>query len=129
MAEKILPQSEDETKIDSIPTECCDCDEGWVFDDCGKGHLCEYCDYWEIEMTKESKFVKRARKTSGLSQTQIAKKLGWGSGQFVSNIECGRSGMPLKRVKTFIELTGCSAKGFLKTKIADFKEAWRLEVK
>lgn len=43
---KIPPQTEDETVIDAVSAESCNCNEGWLFDECGKGHLCERCEYW-----------------------------------------------------------------------------------
>lgn len=49
-------------------------------------------------------YLKDARIKSGLSQNDVAKKLGYTSPQFISNFERGLSSPPLKNLKTLVEL-------------------------
>jgi len=43
-------------------------------------------------------FIKRARKSKGLSQEELAHLLGYDSGQFISDWERGFSAVPMKRL-------------------------------
>ncbi len=47
-------------------------------------------------------FLKGKREQKGLTQAQVAAKLGYGSPQFISNIERGISRVPIKSLKSFI---------------------------
>ena len=47
-------------------------------------------------------FLREKRETIGLTQAQVATQLGYGSPQFISNIERGVSRVPVKSLKAFI---------------------------
>lgn len=49
-------------------------------------------------------YLRQKRELKGFTQAQVAVKLGYGSPQFISNIERGVSRVPLKSLKSFIEL-------------------------
>ncbi|MCE3009780.1 MAG: helix-turn-helix transcriptional regulator [Proteobacteria bacterium] len=53
-------------------------------------------------------FLKNKREAQGLTQSDVAKRLGYGSPQFISNIERGISSVPLKSLKTLVEMYGVS---------------------
>lgn len=62
-------------------------------------------DTMEQESTKKlGAFLKNQREKKGLTQSEVATKLGYGSPQFISNIERGISNVPLKSLKVIIEL-------------------------
>ncbi len=49
-------------------------------------------------------FLREKREQKGLTQAQVANKLGYGSPQFISNIERGISRVPVKSLKYFISV-------------------------
>lgn len=49
-------------------------------------------------------FLKEQRENKGLTQAHVAEKLGYGSPQFISNIERGISRVPIKSLRQFIEV-------------------------
>lgn len=49
-------------------------------------------------------FLREKREQKGLTQAQVAEKLGYGSPQFISNIERGISRVPLKSLRYFIDV-------------------------
>lgn len=49
-------------------------------------------------------FLKEQREIKGLTQAQVAQSLGYGSPQFISNIERGISRVPIKSLRQFIEV-------------------------
>ncbi|GIL16756.1 MAG: hypothetical protein BroJett040_05070 [Oligoflexia bacterium] len=49
-------------------------------------------------------YLKTKRESKGLTQSDVASKLGYGSPQFISNIERGISSVPLKSLKVLIDL-------------------------
>lgn len=51
-----------------------------------------------------SKFLREAREKSGLTQSQVAEKLGYSTAQFVSNWERGQSYPPMKTLPTLAQL-------------------------
>lgn len=51
-----------------------------------------------------SDFLREKRRISGLSQMQVAKALGYGSPQFISNWERGLSEPPIGTLKTIAKL-------------------------
>ena len=51
--------------------------------------------------TQYSEFLFACRINANMSQLELAQKLGYSSGQFVSNIERGTVGLPLKKIKKF----------------------------
>lgn len=48
----------------------------------------------------------KARAKSGLTQRAVSKQLGYGSAQFVSNLERGISLMPLRKMSKIIQIYG-----------------------
>jgi transcriptional regulator with XRE-family HTH domain len=61
-----------------------------------------------------AKFLKDKREIAGLSQKQVADKLGYSTPQFVSNWERGVSSPPLKTLKKIGELYHVSADDLFK---------------
>lgn len=51
-----------------------------------------------------SEFIKAKRISAGLSQKQVAQKLGYTTPQFVSNWECAKSHPPVESFKTLSSL-------------------------
>lgn len=49
-------------------------------------------------------YLRQKRESKGYTQAQVASKLGYGSPQFISNIERGVSRVPIKSLKSFIDL-------------------------
>jgi len=49
-------------------------------------------------------FLRQKRELKGLTQAQVATQLGYGSPQFISNIERGVSRVPVKSLRSFINL-------------------------
>jgi transcriptional regulator with XRE-family HTH domain len=56
-----------------------------------------------------SVFLRESRMRAGLSQAQVARKLRYGTAQFVSNWERGVSEPPLKALKTLAKIYSISA--------------------
>jgi len=57
-------------------------------------------------MKKMGIYLREKREHKGLTQAQVAIQLGYGSPQFISNIERGVSRVPIKSLKYFIDLYG-----------------------
>lgn len=57
-------------------------------------------------MKRMGQYLKLKREAKNLTQAQVAEKLGYGSPQFISNIERGVSRVPVKSLRSFIELYG-----------------------
>lgn len=55
-------------------------------------------------------YTKEKRVAAGLSQVAVAKKLGYGSAQFISNVERGLCGYPLKNLKKLEKVLGVDLK-------------------
>jgi transcriptional regulator with XRE-family HTH domain len=49
-------------------------------------------------------YLRTKREAKGLTQAQVATQLGYGSPQFISNIERGVSRVPVKSLRSFIDL-------------------------
>lgn len=58
----------------------------------------------DMAKNKLGHFLREKREQKGLTQAQVANKLGYGSPQFISNIERGISRVPLKSLRYFIEV-------------------------
>lgn len=58
----------------------------------------------DMEPKKLGIFLKEQRENKGLTQAHVADKLGYGSPQFISNIERGISRVPIKSLRQFIEV-------------------------
>ena len=70
--------------------------------------------------TEISKLIADHRISLNITQTQLGKKLGWGSAQFVSNIERGISGLPLAKSKKLCRILCIKQKVLKDAMIADF---------
>lgn len=57
---------------------------------------------------KLGNFLKQKREQAGLSQGDVAEKLGYSTSQFISNWERGLSGPPLKVLRQVSDLYGVS---------------------
>ena len=55
-------------------------------------------------MKQMGNFLRQKRESKGLTQAQVATQLGYGSPQFISNIERGVSRVPVKSLRSFISL-------------------------
>jgi transcriptional regulator with XRE-family HTH domain len=66
-------------------------------------------------------YLKNARTKKNLSQWDVAKKLGYSSPQFISNLERGISSPPLKVLRTLVDLYSLSPKEVVEV-IADEQE-------
>jgi transcriptional regulator with XRE-family HTH domain len=64
--------------------------------------------------TKLGAILKQARESSGLTQRQVATKLGYSSPQYVSNWERGRVSPPLAKLAKVVDIVNASP-----TKIQD----------
>ena len=64
-------------------------------------------------MVKSGVKWKKARERAGLSQGMVAKALGYRHGQFISNIESGRSRFPLEKLATVRKLYRMSLREIL----------------
>jgi ribosome-binding protein aMBF1 (putative translation factor) len=70
----------------------------------------------------ESKFLKLARVQSGLTQGQLAKKMGYGSSQFVSNVERALAALPPSHMKDFIKYTKADPEQLVKVKVQAYRK-------
>lgn len=70
----------------------------------------------------EGKYLKLTRKSAGYTQTELAVKLGFGSGQFCSNWERGISSLPPSSMKLFIKLTKSDPEQLVKVKSLAYKK-------
>lgn len=74
-----------------------------------------------MKPTRESQFLKQARKDAGLTQGFIAKKLGYGNAQIISNIERSYQRLPDHQIKDFCRITGADPEIAINAKVLDFK--------
>ena len=76
-------------------------------------------------------FLKKARQASGVSQLEVAEKLGYRSSQFVSNWERGRGMPPVQVLQTLAALYGVPEdkmfKAYLEFKTAEIRDEFFLE--
>lgn len=72
-------------------------------------------------------FLKAARERQGLSQDDVAAKLGYSLGQYISNWEREDSSMPIKRVRAVAKLYGISANKLFRAVVRD--RLARMEIK
>ncbi len=68
----------------------------------------------------ESRFLSAARTESGLTRKELGQKLGF-DGQFLFNMETGRSSLPRKHIKAFIRHTRCDKAALRKAILQDIK--------
>lgn len=58
----------------------------------------------ESKKNELGSYLRNCRKAAGLSQSEVGKKLGYSSAQFVSNFERGNCTPPLKALKTLVRI-------------------------
>lgn len=66
--------------------------------------------------------IKSYRELANLSQAELAKKLGYTSPQFVSNIERGLSEMPTKKLKLLQKVLNIPTQKLIAMKLKPIKE-------
>lgn len=69
----------------------------------------------------ESEFIRSARIKSGLTQSDIANKLGLTSPQMISNAERGLCALPPNKVVAFCDCTKANPRKYMKVKLIDLK--------
>ncbi|RTL05210.1 XRE family transcriptional regulator [Candidatus Dependentiae bacterium] len=75
-----------------------------------------------MKFKNQAKLIKSVRLKAGLSQSQMAKLLGYKSGQFISNMERGICGLPPESHKKIRGLV--SKQALLSAVIQDVKAHW-----
>lgn len=73
-------------------------------------------------------FLKEKRESKGLTQAQVAEKLGYGSPQFISNIERGISRVPLKSLKSFMQVYDLDPEQIIELLLQEKKEQLRRQL-
>jgi len=68
-------------------------------------------------------YLRRKREALSLTQSEVAQKLGYGSPQFISNIERGISNVPVKSLRVLIDLYQISADEVIHILLEDKKRA------
>lgn len=61
-----------------------------------------------VEIKSLAEFIKLKRQQVGVSQNDLGKKLGFGNGQFISNIENGKCSLPLDKCELICKELKCS---------------------
>lgn len=74
-----------------------------------------------------SQFLKKARKTAGLSQSEVASSLGYTSPQFISNWERGLAAPPLVIAKKLARIYRVEGEELLEALIKDTESHMRKE--
>ena len=69
-------------------------------------------------------YLRRKRVLRGLTQSNVANKLGYGSPQFISNIERGIANVPLKSLRRIIDLYQVPPLEVLDVLMSDKKRYW-----
>jgi transcriptional regulator with XRE-family HTH domain len=78
-------------------------------------------------ITESGSFIKICRESKKLSQLELAKKLGFTNAQFISNIECGKSLLPMARMIQIAGILGASPNDIYSRYVKDVFQ--RLEIK
>lgn len=73
-------------------------------------------------------FLKEKREAKGMTQAQVAEKLGYGSPQFISNIERGISRVPIKSLKSFMEVYELNAEQVIDLLLEEKREQLRRQL-
>ncbi|HNC91113.1 MAG TPA: helix-turn-helix transcriptional regulator [Anaerolineales bacterium] len=66
--------------------------------------------------------IRAARQAKGLTQTELAKKLGYSTPQYISNVECGKCSLASKKVIRTSKLLGISLKTMRRLMIKDYEQ-------
>jgi transcriptional regulator with XRE-family HTH domain len=73
-------------------------------------------------MVAVANLVREARVKSGLSQKDVARKFGWTSAQFVSNIERGLVRVPADKTKAYAKTIGLSHSALVDAMISEYRK-------
>ena len=73
-------------------------------------------------------YLKKKRLQSQLSQRDVAVKLGYGSAQFISNIERGEASIPPKMAKKLIQILKLSEKEVIQVLVRDYEHHLRSQI-
>ena len=80
-----------------------------------------------VEISRADKrlgeYLRSKREQLGLTQSEVAHNLGYGSPQFISNIERGISNVPVKSLRTLIDLYKISANEVIHILLEDKRRA------
>lgn len=71
---------------------------------------------------KTGELIKKARMKKGLTQAELAKKLGYSIPQFISLIENGHSKVPLSIVKELVNILKIPKSSLIKALIVEYKK-------
>lgn len=74
-------------------------------------------------MDELATFLRTARENAKLTQADLARKMGYTTPQFISNLECRRAPLPLNKVKPFIRLTKCNPDLLRKAIVSRFNDS------
>jgi len=81
----------------------------------------------KTEVTRADKklgeYLRRKREALSLTQSEVAQRLGYGSPQFISNIERGISNVPVKSLRIMIDLYQISANEVIQILLDDKRRA------
>ncbi len=69
--------------------------------------------------------IKQARLDAGLSQNTLGLRLGYTSGQFISNVERGVMKFPLSKLKNFARITGADKRELVEAYAEDARQLAR----
>lgn len=80
-------------------------------------------------MSKVSKVLRNSRKNASVTQTELAIKLGFGNGQFVSNIERGVATLPTSHFKTAARLLKIPVSKLITAAVQDYKQGLKQSIR
>jgi transcriptional regulator with XRE-family HTH domain len=74
------------------------------------------------------KYLKKKRVDAGLSQRAVGVRLGYGSAQFISNIERGEASIPPKVVRKLIPLLKISERDIMRVMMQEYETYLKSEI-
>lgn len=80
------------------------------------------------QMTKTGKLLKRARTEAGLSQLDMSRKMGLSTPQYISNVELGKVGLAVGRLRQVAKLTKTPIDEFIQASTQDHEAKVRRAV-
>jgi len=66
-------------------------------------------------------YLKTSRENLGLSQNEVAQKIGHGSGQFISNIERGKCALPVRTLGELIKYYRLDTSEVIQMMVSDYR--------
>ena len=79
----------------------------------------------EYDKKKVGQFLKATREKAGLTQAEVANKMGYTSPQFISNIERGASVAPLNLLARLMDMYGASPEPLIRIMLQSQSELLR----